>query len=30
MFGIAYNEEETITVNDITIEVVPLWKWFLK
>lgn len=27
---ITYNEEETITVNDITIEVIPLWKWLLK
>lgn len=27
---ITYNEEETITVNDINIEVVPLWKWLLK
>lgn len=30
MFGIPYNEEETITVNDITIEIIPLWKWLLK
>lgn len=27
---ITYNEEETITVNDIAIEVIPLWKWLLK
>ncbi|MBR3976980.1 MAG: ATP-binding protein [Bacteroidaceae bacterium] len=27
---ITYNEEETITTNDITIEVIPLWKWLLK
>lgn len=27
---ITYNEEETITVNDITIEIIPLWKWLLK
>lgn len=27
---ITYNEEETITVDNITIEVIPLWKWLLK
>ncbi len=27
---ITYNEEETIIVNDINIEVIPLWKWLLK
>ena len=26
---ITYNEEETIIVNDINIEVIPLWKWLL-
>ena len=27
---ITYDEEETVVVNDLNIEVVPCWKWLLR
>jgi predicted AAA+ superfamily ATPase len=26
---ITYDEEDVITSNDLTIEVIPIWKWLL-